>query len=425
MLLTIIALFVVGYLAIAFEGFIGINKTATALLTGVLCWTCYAVNTDARIFLPELSHHLGGIAEILFFLLSAMVVVELMDAHGSFNLITDRISTRSPRTLLWIIALLAFFLSALLDNLTAAIVMVSLLRKLVTEPRIRQLMVGVIVIAANAGGAWSPIGDVTTTMLWIGGQITAVNVIKTLFLPSLVCALIPVLYWSFGNTIRNAPVEATPILVVLSPRERLERRIMLVVGLSGLLFVPIFKALTNLPPYMGMVLVLGIIWLVSEVLHRKKDEDERLPFTASYALSRIDSPSILFFLGILLAVSSLEVTHLLPNLARWLDQTVGNQSTIILLIGLTSAVFDNVPLVAATMGMYDLAVFPPDSFLWEFIAYCAGTGGSILIIGSAAGVAVMGMERIDFVWYLKKISIMALVGYLAGAAVYLLQNSVF
>ena len=425
MLLSIIILFAVGYLAIAFEDLIGINKTATALLTGVLCWTCYAVNTDARVFLPELSHHLGSIAEILFFLLGAMVVVELMDAHGSFNLITDRITTRNPRTLLWIIALLAFFLSAFLDNLTAAIVMVSLLRKLVVQPRIRQLMVGVIVIAANAGGAWSPIGDVTTTMLWIGGQVTAANIIKTLFLPSLICAMVPVLYWSFSKTIRNAPNEAAPSLVIISPRDRLERRIMLVVGLGGLLFVPVFKTTTGLPPYMGMMLVLGIIWLVSEVLHRKKDEDDRLPFTASYALSRIDSPSILFFLGILLAVGSLEVTHLLPNLARWLDQTVGNQSTIILLIGLTSAVFDNVPLVAATMGMYDLAVFPPDSFLWEFIAYCAGTGGSILIIGSAAGVAVMGMERIDFVWYLKKISAMALIGYLAGAAVYLLQSKVF
>ena len=420
MLVGIIVIFIIGYLGIAFEHLIRIDKTAIALLTGVLCWACYALNTDAAVFLPELSHHLAGVAEILFFLLGAMVVVELMDAHGSFDLITDRISTRDPRTLLWIISILAFFLSALLDNLTAAIVMVSLLRKLVSDPGVRRLMVGVIVIAANAGGAWSPIGDVTTTMLWIGGQITAENIIKTLFLPSLVCAAVPVLCLSLSKTLRNAPTAAMPVAEIVSPRDHLERRIMMAVGLSGLLFVPVFKAVTKLPPYMGMILVLGVIWVVSEVLHRKKDHDDRLPLTASYALSRIDSPSILFFLGILLAVGSLEVTHLLPNLARWLDQSVGNQSLIVLLIGLSSAVLDNVPLVAATMGMYDLNTYPTDDFLWEFLSYCSGTGGSILIIGSAAGVAVMGMERIDFVWYVKKISFLALLGYLAGAGVYLL-----
>ena len=420
MLLIIIIIFVVGYLAIALEGVFELNKTATALLTGVLCWTVYAVFQQNSGVVEELSHHLASISEILFFLLAAMVVVELMDAHGCFDLITDRITSRNPRVLLWIIALIAFFLSALLDNLTTAIVMVSLLRKLIPEAGLRKMMAGVIIIAANAGGAWSPIGDVTTTMLWIGGQITTANIIKTLFLPSLVSLIIPLLCLSFSKTFKTANLESVPPLIEINARARFERNVMFAVGLGGLLFVPIFKTFTHLPPYMGMLLVLGAIWAVSELIHKHKDDEERIPFTAAYALSRIDATSILFFLGILLAISCLEATHLLQNLATWLNQTIGNLDLIVLLIGLASALIDNVPLVAATMGMYDLTTYPTDHRIWEFLAYCAGTGGSILVIGSAAGVAVMGMERLNFGWYLRRISGLALLGYLAGALVYVL-----
>jgi Na+/H+ antiporter NhaD/arsenite permease-like protein len=415
----IIIVFIAGYLAIVFEELLRFNKTATALLTGVLCWTIYALYQHEAVG-EELAHHLTSIAEILFFLLGAMVVVELIDAHEGFELITNRISTRNPRALLWIIALLSFFLSALLDNLTTAIVMVALLRKLIKQPTTRKLMAGVVIISANAGGAWSPIGDVTTTMLWIGGQITTLNIIKSLFLPSLVCLLVPILVLSFSKNLKNTLTDAAPRATYVNARVRFERNLMFWIGLGGLLFVPIFKTLTHLPPYMGMLLVLGVIWAASEVIHRHKDTEDRKPFTAAYALSRIDSTSILFFLGILLAIGCLEATHLLQHLAQWLSHTIGNLDAIVLLIGLASAVIDNVPLVAASMGMYDLQTYPTDHRIWEFLAYCAGTGGSILIIGSAAGVAVMGMEHIDFGWYLRRISWLALLGYLAGALVYVL-----
>ncbi len=421
MLTAIVLIFLLGYLAIVLEEILYLNKTATALLTGVLCWTVYAFYEPTTV-VAELSHHLASISEILFFLLGAMVVVELIDAHGGFDVITDRIATRDPRLLLWIIGILSFFLSALLDNLTTSIVMVSFLRKLIKQAEMRKLMAGVVIIAANAGGAWSPIGDVTTTMLWIGGQITTFNIIKTLFLPSLACLVVPLLFLTFSHTLQIAPAKSGFIKPVVDRRARFERTILFWVGLGGLLFVPIFKTITHLPPYMGMLLVLSAIWIVSELIHRHKDTEARQPFTAAYALSRIDSSSILFFLGILLAVSCLEVTHLLGSLATWLDQSVGNLDLIVLLIGLASAVIDNVPLVAASMGMYDLQTYPADHRLWEFLAYCAGTGGSILIIGSAAGVAVMGMEHIDFGWYLRRISWLALLGYLAGALVYFLMN---
>ena len=415
----LLIVFILGYLTIALEGVFEFNKTATALLTGVLCWTVYALFHQTGV-VEQLSHHLASISEILFFLLAAMTVVELIDAHGSFDLITDRITSRNPRVLLWTIALIAFFLSALLDNLTTAIVMVSLLRKLIQDPHLRKIMAGVVIIAANAGGAWSPIGDVTTTMLWIGGQITTGNIIRTLFFPSLVSLLVPLLFLSFRQTFKTETVESVPLLPQINARARFERNIMFGLGLGGLLFVPIFKTFTHLPPYMGMLLVLGVIWAVSELIHKHKDDEERKPFTAAYALSRIDTTSVLFFLGILLAISCLEATHLLQNLATWLNQTIGNLDVIVLLIGLASALIDNVPLVAATMGMYDLATYPTDHRIWEFLAYCAGTGGSILVIGSAAGVAVMGMERLDFGWYLRQISGLALLGYLAGALVYVL-----
>ncbi len=418
MLITII--FIIGYAAIALEHPIKINKTASALLVGTVCWTVYALtSTESHAIQEHLSHHLASIAEILFFLLGAMTIVELIDAHQGFKIITDQISSKKSVTLLWTISLLAFFLSSVLDNLTTAIVMVSLLRKIISDAEQRKFFAGIVIIAANAGGAWSPIGDVTTTMLWIGGQITAVNIMKGLFIPSLVSLVVPLVYLSYkmrGQIIESKAVEENDFIETTAK----ERNIMFFVGLGTLLFVPIFKTITHLPPYMGMMLGLGVVWVVGEVLHSAKDEEERKPFTASYALSRIDSSSILFFLGILLAIGCLEATGLLQNLAVSMNDAFGNQDLIILLIGLASSVVDNVPLVAATMGMYDLSSFPTDHKIWEFLAYCAGTGGSILIIGSAAGVAVMGMEKIDFLWYLKRISLLALLGYFAGAGIYIL-----
>ena len=420
----LLGFFIVGYVLITLEHPIKINKTATALITGVCCWTVYALATDhAESVLQQLGGHLANTAEILFFLLGAMTVVELIDVHDGFTLITDRIASRNIRTLLWIISLLAFFLSALLDNLTTSIVMVSVARKLIRSTEQRRVVAGMIIIASNAGGAWSPIGDVTTTMLWIGGQITAVTIIQTLFLPSLVAMLIPLLLvsrlYKSGEQTEKATTKQGISRPYVTPVARRDRRIMLTVGLGGMLFVPIFKTLTHLPPYMGMMLIVGIIWVVSELIHSDKDEAERQKFTAAYALSRIDTSSILFFLGILLAVGSLEVSGVLHALADSLNQTIGNLDVTVFLIGMISAVVDNVPIVAAAMGMYDLKTYPADAKLWEFLAYCAGTGGSLLLIGSAAGVAVMGMEKLEFGWYLRKISWIALLGYVAGAVLYL------
>jgi Na+/H+ antiporter NhaD/arsenite permease-like protein len=418
MQLFLILIFVVGYLAIAFEHTIHINKTATALLTGVLCWTIYIVSSyEPAVVSLELSHHLGSVSEILFFLLGAMTIVELIDAHHGFKIITDRITSTNKITLLWIVGLITFFLSSALDNLTTAIVMVSVLRKLIKDTETRRLFAGVVIIAANSGGAWSPIGDVTTTMLWIGGQITAMSIIKGLIIPSLVSLLVPLIYLSFqlkGHI--ESPKNSNHSTTTLSINDSI---IMLSVGLAMLLFVPIFKTITHLPPYMGVLLGLGVVWIVSEILHSGRDEAERKPLSVAHALSKIDTSSILFFLGILLAIASLESTHLLTSLAQWMDKTIGNQDIIVIAIGLASAVIDNVPLVAASMGMYDLTAFPTDAKLWEFMAYCAGTGGSVLIIGSASGVAVMGMEKIDFLWYLRKISFTALLGYFAGVLTYL------
>jgi len=363
----------------------------------------------------DLAHHLGEIAQILFFLMGAMTIVELVDAHQGFKMVTDRIQTKSKRKLLWITSWVTFFLSAILDNLTSTIVMISLLRKLVQDDNERKFFVGMVVIAANAGGAWSPIGDVTTTMLWIGGQITPWNIIEELFLPSVVSLAIPLIYVSF-----MLKGELDYSKLTYEPFEnRRNSLIMLAVGLLGLIFVPVFKTLTHLPPYVGMLMSLSILWVVSEVLNSDKDEEERHYLSVSHALSKIDTSSILFFLGILIAISSLESTHVLRHLAEWMSATIGNLDIIVIAIGLASAVIDNVPLVAATMGMYPLELYPTDHKIWEFLAYCAGTGGSVLIIGSAAGVAAMGMEKIDFFWYVKKVSFTALIGYFAGALTYL------
>jgi Na+/H+ antiporter NhaD/arsenite permease-like protein len=420
MTVLIVILFVVGYLAIAFEHPIKINKAATALLTGVLCWSAFALLQNDKLLVSEnLAHHLSEIAGILFFLLGAMVIVELIDAHDGFEIITEKITSTNKKKLVWIIGFISFFLSAVLDNLTTTIVMVSLLRKLIPSHKERLLFAGIVVIAANAGGAWSPIGDVTTTMLWLGHQITTANIIVKTFLPSLVCFVVPALVISMqmkGN-----------IEIPAGKKEKLyssafERKAVFVTGLACLLFVPVFKTITHLPPYMGIMFGLGLMWLITEMIHSGKDEAEKGMLSVNHALRKIDTPSILFFLGILLAVTALQSTGILTSVASSLDKAIGNISIITIIIGFLSAIVDNVPLVAAAQGMYSLEQYPTDHFFWEFLAYCAGTGGSILIIGSAAGVAAMGMERIQFGWYLKKIAWLALIGYLAGAAVFLLQH---
>lgn len=429
MVTFVILVFVVGYLAIALEHPIKINKTASALLTGVICWTLYALYSENSIdhIGEQLNHHLGQISAILFFLMGAMTIVELVDAYQGFKVITDRINTKDPKKLLWIICTVTFFLSAILDNLTTSIVMVSLIRKLVPNKSMRLFFAGMIVIAANAGGAWSPIGDVTTTMLWIGGQISSGNIMLTLFLPSVVCMVIPLIYLQFtlkgelGSHDASEQVnENNGHHGAHSNKPIKGSTTMLLLGVGGLVSVPIFKTVTHLPPYLGMLLALGVLWVVSELINPDMDEAEKRPYTAAGALTRIDVPSVLFFLGILLAVSALESMEILHHFSTWLDTTIGDQRIIITLIGILSSIVDNVPLVAASMGMYDMNVYYQDHMIWEYLAYCAGTGGSVLIIGSAAGVAVMGMEKIDFIWYVKKISLLALLGYFAGAIVYLI-----
>jgi NhaD family Na+/H+ antiporter len=421
----IIGVFVIGYLAIALEHRLKINKAAIALVTGILCWTILILfAADSTVILNGLSHHLGELSQILFFLLGAMTIVELIDAHDGFEIITKRITTRNKRKLIWIIGLLTFFLSAVLDNLTTTIVMVSLIRKLMGDKRDRFMFTGAIVIAANAGGVWSPIGDVTTTMLWIGGQITAANIILKLFLPSLVCLLVPMV--SFRFILKG---------LVKAPQEKYDqddqvpneqhRNIVFFSGIGILLLVPVFKAITHLPPFMGILLGLGILWIIVEILHSDKDEQDRKYYTVAYALRKIDTPSILFFLGILLAIAALESAGQLQQLANFLDSQIKDINIVVLLIGLLSSVVDNVPLVAASMGMYPLDKFPSDHYFWEFLAYCTGTGGSALIIGSAAGIAAMGIEKIDFMAYLKKISWLALMGYFSGALVYILLGKLF
>jgi Na+/H+ antiporter NhaD/arsenite permease-like protein len=384
-----VLIFVLGYLAIAFEHPLKINKTASALVTGVLVWVVFAL-VKGPDSLDALSHHLGSTSEILFFLLGAMTLVELVDAHHGFHFVSRLIKTSQPAKLMWIVGFITFFLSAVLDNLTTAIVMVTLLRKLVSDKSTRMYFVGVVVIAANAGGAWSPIGDVTTTMLWIGGQISASGIVKTLFVPALISLLVPLAVAAFW--VRDQQLGHMQDQVILSKEEDRHGKIMLAAGVISLLGVPVFKTLTHLPPYMGILLALGSVWMLSEFLHADKDEETKKPFTVGHALTKIDTSSVLFFLGILLAIDALESFGYLTQLAVVLEQTFGNQYLIVSLIGLASSVVDNVPLVAATMGMYSLTDFPMDHAMWEFLAFCAGTGGSILIIGSAAGVAVMGME---------------------------------
>lgn len=426
MITLIVSVFVIGYLAIALENELKLNKTAPALITGALTWSIYSFFTPDKEFLNiQLIEHLGDISSILFFLFGAMTIVELIDSHDGFELITKRIKVTDKRKLIWIISLLTFFMSAILDNLTTTIVMVSLLRKLIPNNKVRMIFTGLVIIAANAGGVWTPIGDVTTTMLWIGGQIATEDTVKYLFLPSLVSLLIPIIVVNFrlkGNIPRKE--EKADLIKKEYPNPK-QKRNMLVIGILTLVMVPVFKYFTHLPPFMGILIGLGVLWIYTEYLHRKIANEEKKHITLVSALHRVDISSILFFLGILLAVAALETSKALDMAATWLDQSIGNINYIVMSIGLLSSIVDNVPLVAAAQGMYDLAQYPMNDYLWQFLSYCAGTGGSILIIGSAAGVAAMGMEKISFFWYVKNISLLALIGYFAGAMVYILEKTIF
>jgi len=441
MLTLIVAVFIIAYLAIVFEHPLKLDKTVPALLAGSLCWALLSlgnlevVDTHHQLSSIEdvLLHHLGKIAEILFFLIGAMTIVELIDLHRGFAVITNHIKTTNKVKMLWLVVVLSFFLSAVLDNLTCTIVMVSLLRKLVPHRTERLWFASFVVIAANAGGAWSPIGDVTTTMLWIGEKVTTQSLIIDLFVPSVVCTVVPVFIASLlpafkGNLDRGAGDSG----LTKKTEQLLSSRTMLFLGVGGLIFVPVFKTITGLPPYVGMMFSMSVVWLVSEYIHPEEDftAERRAAYSAHKALSRIEMSSILFFLGILAAVAALESVvaayhadgqpiGLLMLLAEELNQAIPNVDIVVLIIGVLSAIIDNVPMVAAIMGMYPMDQFPVDSKLWQFVAYSAGTGGSMLIIGSAAGVAAMGMERIDFIWYLRKISWLALLGFLAGALTFL------
>lgn len=453
--LAILTVFILGYIAIAFEHNIRIDKAATALLTGVLCWAILVVGVGAipehllseyqalltmegvsemglsEFFDHRLLHHLEDIAGILLFLMGAMTIVEIVDAHEGFRIITDRIQSTSKVRLLWTVSILTFFLSAALDNLTTAIVMVSLTRKLIADQKTRWFFGGLIIIAANAGGAWSPIGDVTTTMLWIGKQITSASIMKEIFLASLMNLLVPLIVLSFvlkGKVER--PVSSSDDGTAVSGRERFTA---FALGVGGLLFVPVFKGVTHLPPFMGIMFSLGVVWFATELMHGQKSVEQKSRLSALHALRKIDMASVLFFLGILLAVAALQEVGHLKTMAVLLRDQLGNIYAINIAIGLLSAVIDNVPLVAASMNMYDITAvatgdlwqdaFLQDGSFWHFLAYCAGTGGSILIIGSAAGVAVMGLEKISFTWYLRHVSLWALLGYVAGALVFIAEKT--
>jgi Na+/H+ antiporter NhaD/arsenite permease-like protein len=422
MLIALSVVFILAYAAIALEHPININKSASALVGAGVLWTIYALNmANHELVGHQLNETAAATAQIVFFLIGAMTIVEVIDAHNGFEVITSRIKTTRLSSLMWLVGTVTFFLSAILDNLTTTIVMVSLMKKVLDKQEDRLLFAAMIVISANAGGAWSPIGDVTTTMLWIGGQITAAAIVKSLFLASVLNLLVPLSIVSYQLRGKNIISPEAKLNADLSKSSDGERNLIFLAGLGVLILVPAFKTVTHLPPFIGILLGLGLLWLLGDIMHRNKDESVKQRLTLTHALMRIDMSSIVFFIGILLAVATLEHSHLLNMLATWLDEHVGRQDLIVTLMGLASAVVDNVPLVAASMGMYDIVKYPADSFLWEFVAYCAGTGGSILIIGSAAGVAAMGLEKIRFGWYLRKISWLALIGYFAGIAVYILQ----
>ena len=464
----LIIIFIVGYLAIAFEHPIKIDKAASALVMGGIIWGALALGIDELVtkeFLTEfyekfktkfnslkelgfyssdeyakpikflkyeLSHHLVDIGEILFFLLAAMTIVELVDSHQGFSIITDKITTKRKVPLMWILCVISFFFSAVLDNLTTSIVMAALISKMIKDKKDLWMFAGMIIISANAGGAWSPMGDVTTIMLWVGGQVTAWNIIYSIFIPSLVCMIVPLVYISFKlkGSIENP--DLTSLNSEISSVKTYERNLIFYMGVIGLLFVPIFKITTGLPPYVGMLLSLGVLWVTTEILHRDKNYEQRRHLSVIGVLKKVDTPTIFFFLGILLAVAGLQSAGQLDIVAKYLENTFSGENKIYIiniLIGLMSALVDNVPLVAGAMGMYEIGpiqdgilAYPQDHKFWQFLAYCAGTGGSVLIIGSAAGVAVMGILKIDFMWYLKRISFLALIGYVAGAITYIIMQ---
>lgn len=464
MFIAMVVVFILGYTAIALEHPIKIDKAASALILSVVIWVVYIFGAQEIVpsldgfheylknepqvgLLPtikqfqhyivefELVHHLGEISEILFFLLGAMTIVENIDTHEGFKVITDRIKTRNKVKLLWLLSFLTFFLSALLDNLTTTIVLIALIRKIIPSKQDRWFYASMVVLAANAGGAWSPIGDVTTIMLWIGGQVTTLRIIEGVILPSLVTMIVPLIVLSFFMKGSVEEVESSNNAGVLP---KWVRSFMFFLGVGSLLFVPVFKTFTHLPPYLGMLFGLGVMWVITDLMHRKKPIDFRNKFTITGVLKKVEIPTIFFFLGILTAVAALESAGHLHLLATYLDEKFHNIFIIDVAIGLLSSIVDNVPLTAGAMGMYPVettatlqaiadpaarefaAHFVQDGTFWEFLAYCAGTGGSILIIGSAAGVAAMGLEKIDFIWYLKKISLWALLGYLGGALAYYL-----
>lgn len=460
MITTLIVLFFIGYLAIALEHPLKVDKTATALMLGMLLWIIYALGAEYIVPLIEpdafkayldshpsltgaslhrqalgyvtdvrLVESLGDVTQTLFFLIGAMTIVELVDIHGGFTVITSRITTRDKLRLLWVICAVTFVFSAVLDNMTTTIVMVLLLRKIIEDQHERWLYAGMIVIAANTGGAWSPIGDVTTIMLWVKGNVTAPALIERVLLPSVVAMIVPLLIIS-RSLKGTIPTFEHPVEDQTHGMSGAERLTIFCLGVGGLLFVPVFKSITHLPPFVGMLFVLGALWLYTEIFYNGKRIERRKQHRLPQVIARIDMPSILFFLGILLAVAVLEATGVLAATASWLDEEVHNVYIINVLLGIMSSIFDNVPLVAGVMGMYPLedaaavgyaANFVQDGIFWEFLSYCAGVGGSLLIIGSAAGVIAMGLEKIDFGWYLRKFTIWALLGYLAGAGVYILE----
>lgn len=410
----IIAIFTIGYLAIIFEHQLRINKATSALLMAVGCWALqFADSCAVTQNMHSLSEHLANVSQVVIFLLGAVTIVETINVHGGFSIIANLIRVSSKKLSLWIVGFIAFFLSAVLDNLTTTIVLVVMLRKFLSSTQDRLIFGSVVVIAANAGGAWTPIGDVTTTMLWLGGQVSTLPLVKTLFLPSLACFLVATLSLSFSvkGVVTADKVERK---VEIEPKGE----VILFAGLFSLVFVPVFKMLTGLPPFMGMLLSMSFMWLLTDLLHGHKDERAHLRVLSVFP--KIDLSAIFFFLGILLSVDALETAGVLKVLSVWLDQTIASKELIATLIGAVSAVIDNVPLVAACMGMYDLAQFPMDHPFWLLIAFCAGTGGSMLIIGSAAGVAFMSLEKVSFFWYLRKAGLSAALGYVAGIGTYLL-----
>ncbi|MCH9703743.1 MAG: sodium:proton antiporter NhaD [Chlamydiae bacterium] len=418
--LELLIFFALGYLAIIFDKFLHVNKAAVALVMGVVCWLIFFAESQTMISASAMAEQIYEVAQIIFFLLGVMVIVEMIDSHHGFKMITDVIYTSSRRKMLWFLIIVSFFMSAVLDNLTSMIVVISLLRKMIPNTKERWLIGSVIVIAVNAGGAWTPIGDVTTTMLWIHDKITTFEIIKTLFIPSVVCTLVSGLLATFMIKGENEKVEGSFKLIEMEPGAK---RVFWL-GLLSLIMIPVWKAVLHVPPFMGALLGLGIIWLLTDIIHLRHGE-ERWHLRVLHVLTKIDISGIFFFLGILLAIDALGSAGLLKHFAELLESIVPNQNWVAMIIGLISSIVDNVPLVAATMGMYDMATYPVNDPLWQLIAYSAGTGGSILIIGSAAGVVFMSMEKVDFFWYAKKVGWMALIGYFAGFATYMLMLPLF